>query len=268
MFTLDYFMFDTPSDPLQLRRLGLADTPGGRAGVAPWRLRLVSHRTQRREDRPPASSNACRRGSAAASTRITASPTWRRTRASPCRGSSSGPSRPSSYRADLHGPTRASRASIFRQVDPGMGGRRHRRRAGVPARTTSARAGRTSVYEAFIADVRRLVRSCATCRVLDYAGPARFPIATASYFLDGGYGSTNSHLSQAGAALFHRLWLPDVQDVLARLGAPAGRRRASPPLDDPARRSGPCVTAGFRGHEPPAVHAAIRHRESRSMASG
>jgi hypothetical protein len=84
-------------------------------------------------------------------------------------------------------------------------------------------------HDAFIADVQRLVGSCTTCRVLDYADPARFPISTASYFLDGGYGSTNSHLSQAGAALFHRVWLPDVKDMLARLGVPAGRSGTPPP---------------------------------------
>jgi hypothetical protein len=88
---------------------------------------------------------------------------------------------------------------------------------------------RTNVgHEAFIADVRRLVRACRTCSVLDYAGAERFPVATAKYFLDGGYGNTNSHLSQAGAALFHRLWMAEVKEILAGLGVPAGRH-GSPP---------------------------------------
>jgi hypothetical protein len=78
-------------------------------------------------------------------------------------------------------------------------------------------------HAAFIAEVRTLVRDCPTCAVLDYADPGRFPIATARYFHDGGYGNTNSHLSKAGAEAFGRVWLPEARREIERLGVPAGR---------------------------------------------
>jgi hypothetical protein len=78
-------------------------------------------------------------------------------------------------------------------------------------------------HDAFIDSVRTLVRGCPTCVVLDYADPGRFPIATGGYFLDGGYGNTNSHLSKAGAEAFSRVWLPDARRAVERFSVPVGR---------------------------------------------
>jgi hypothetical protein len=75
---------------------------------------------------------------------------------------------------------------------------------------------RTNVeHDAFIAEIRRLTAGCATCAVLDYSDPARFPISNAAFFWDGGFGNPNSHLSKAGAEAFTRVFLPDVRRVLS-----------------------------------------------------
>ena len=245
VFTLDYFMFDTPSDPLQLRRLGPAGAPDGRARPAPWGLRLVSHRSQ--------VERTVLRILERVQARI------------------GGGFDPDHRVADMEAYTgepvsrvveRAEPAE-FRRADyrphPGIEGEyfdrliREWAAEGIvvvlvyPPDYVGTRETNVG-HEAFIADVRRLVRACPTCSVLDYAGAERFPIATAKYFLDGGYGNTNSHLSQSGAALFHRVWMADVKEVLARLGVPAGRPEASAGLSiiplDAQGRAGPPGSAG------------------------
>ncbi len=45
---------------------------------------------------------------------------------------------------------------------------------------------------------------------LNYSDRAAFPLADSRLFLDGGYGKTNSHLSQAGAKLFAEKYLADL----------------------------------------------------------
>jgi hypothetical protein len=75
---------------------------------------------------------------------------------------------------------------------------------------------RTNVeHDAFIAEIRQLTADCATCAVLDYSDPVRFPTSNAAFFWDGGFGNPNSHLSKAGAEAFTRIFLPDVRRVLA-----------------------------------------------------
>jgi hypothetical protein len=225
VFALDYFMFDTPSDPLQLRRLGLAATPDGLAGMAPWRLRLVSQRAhvektilrilQRVQARIGGEFDPDRR--VADMEAYTGEPVSRITER---------PEPAEYYQADYRPYPGVEGAYFDRLI-------RDWAAEGVTVvlmyPPDYIGTYRTNVgHDAFIADVRRLVRSCTTCSVLDYADPTRFPISTASYFLDGGYGNTNSHLSRAGAALFQHVWLPDVMEILARSGVPAGRGEAAP----------------------------------------
>ncbi len=51
-------------------------------------------------------------------------------------------------------------------------------------------------------------------RFLHYNRPDRFDMANSSYFIDGGYGKTNSHLSSSGAEAFNRLLLHDLRRCL------------------------------------------------------
>jgi hypothetical protein len=75
---------------------------------------------------------------------------------------------------------------------------------------------RTNVeHEAFIAEIRRLTAGCRLCAVVDYGDPARFPLSTAAYFIDGDYGNPNSHLSTRGSEVFNRVFLPDVKRIVA-----------------------------------------------------
>jgi hypothetical protein len=77
---------------------------------------------------------------------------------------------------------------------------------------------RTNIeHDAFIAEIRQLTADCATCAVLDYSTPARFPTSNAAFFWDGGFGNPNSHLSKAGAEAFTRIFLPDVRRVVSEL---------------------------------------------------
>lgn len=73
-------------------------------------------------------------------------------------------------------------------------------------------------HAAFIDEIRGMVKGCPSCFVLDYSDPARFPIANPRYFIDGGYGNTNSHLSKAGAEAFAARWIPDVKAIVAQAG--------------------------------------------------
>jgi hypothetical protein len=73
-------------------------------------------------------------------------------------------------------------------------------------------------HAAFIDEIRGLVASCPSCLVLDYGNTPRFPSTEATYFIDGGYGVANSHLSKAGAEAFAALWVPDVKRILDQAG--------------------------------------------------
>lgn len=225
VFVLDYFMFETQSDPLQLRRLGLDDLSGDPARSSPWRLRLVSNRhhvdktvlriLERVQARFTAGPDPDRRvGDMEAYTGAPASHIVER------------PEPAEFYRADYR-PYPGTEGEYFDRLVREWAAEKIAVILIYPPDYVGTR--KTNVgHDAFIADVQRLVRACPACSVLDYAAPERFPIATAGYFLDGGYGNPNSHLSQAGAALFHRLWMADVKEILARLGVPAGRHGAPP----------------------------------------
>jgi len=53
-------------------------------------------------------------------------------------------------------------------------------------------------------------------RFLQYNRLKKFDLTNLSYFIDGGYGKTNSHLSSAGADAFSRLLLRDLQRYLGK----------------------------------------------------
>lgn len=58
---------------------------------------------------------------------------------------------------------------------------------------------------------RRLDKSFANVRFLNYNDPRAFALERAELFLDGGYGHTNSHLSRSGAEIFNRLLIEDLR---------------------------------------------------------
>jgi hypothetical protein len=47
--------------------------------------------------------------------------------------------------------------------------------------------------------------------IYDYNRPDKFPLSNPKYFLDGGYGKSNSHLSKTGARVFNRTLLKDIR---------------------------------------------------------
>jgi hypothetical protein len=57
----------------------------------------------------------------------------------------------------------------------------------------------------FIEDIRRLIAPFRNVHILNYNRPEKFRLDNADYFLDGGYGKTNSHLSAEGARVFNRM---------------------------------------------------------------
>lgn len=59
----------------------------------------------------------------------------------------------------------------------------------------------------FLEDLGRLAEGQANVRILDFNRPEIFPLDRADYFLNGGWGLTNSHLSRKGAVLYNRLLL-------------------------------------------------------------
>lgn len=48
--------------------------------------------------------------------------------------------------------------------------------------------------------------------ILDYSRPGAFPTKIPEYFIDGGYGRTNSHLSRKGARLFNKILAKDIKE--------------------------------------------------------
>jgi hypothetical protein len=65
--------------------------------------------------------------------------------------------------------------------------------------------------EAFKKDIRQITRSYNNVFIYDYNRPEVFPLSNADYFLDGGYGKTNSHLSRRGARIFNRMLVKDLK---------------------------------------------------------
>lgn len=65
--------------------------------------------------------------------------------------------------------------------------------------------------EAFIKDCHQLVKPFRNVFIHNYNRPGKFPLSNADYFLDGGYGKTNSHLSLEGARVFNRMLTKDLK---------------------------------------------------------
>ena len=84
-------------------------------------------------------------------------------------------------------------------------------------------------HAGFIEAIRGLLKNCADCFVLDYGDNPRFPSADPGYFIDGGYGVTNSHLSKTGAEAFAALWMPDVKRILDQAGTSRRPSMRQPP---------------------------------------
>lgn len=63
----------------------------------------------------------------------------------------------------------------------------------------------------FRRDIENLARPFPHAHILDYNDPAVFPLQESRYFLDGGYGNENSHLSAEGAQVFNTLLLRDLR---------------------------------------------------------
>jgi hypothetical protein len=70
--------------------------------------------------------------------------------------------------------------------------------------------------QAFNDTFESLAASHRHCVFLNYDTPDRFPLSNAAYFIDGKYGSPNSHLSRAGIKPFLHVFLPDLRKALAR----------------------------------------------------
>jgi len=63
----------------------------------------------------------------------------------------------------------------------------------------------------FLREIRELTASYKNVSIYDYNDPKKFSLSNKAYFLDGGYGKTNSHLSIAGSRVFHRIFLRDLK---------------------------------------------------------
>lgn len=65
--------------------------------------------------------------------------------------------------------------------------------------------------KAFKKDIQRLAGVYKNVFIYDYNDPEVFPLRNPDYFLDGGYGKTNSHLSREGARIFNRMLVKDLK---------------------------------------------------------
>lgn len=65
--------------------------------------------------------------------------------------------------------------------------------------------------EVFKKDIQRLAGGYKNVFIYDYNDPGVFPLRNPDYFLDGGYGKTNSHLSKEGGRIFNRMLVKDLK---------------------------------------------------------
>jgi hypothetical protein len=63
----------------------------------------------------------------------------------------------------------------------------------------------------FLMHLKRLCRKYKNIYLYNYNKPKKFELSNVSYFNDGGYGMTNSHLSQTGARIFNKLLCDDIK---------------------------------------------------------
>jgi hypothetical protein len=63
----------------------------------------------------------------------------------------------------------------------------------------------------FRKDIEKITAPYDNVSIYDYSRPDRFRLSKRAYFLDGGYGKSNSHLSKAGARVFNRKLAGDLK---------------------------------------------------------
>jgi len=63
----------------------------------------------------------------------------------------------------------------------------------------------------------------ANVHFLDYNRLKKFDLKNTAYFIDGGYGKTNSHLSRAGAEILNRMLIEDLRQYLPDNGIQKGK---------------------------------------------
>ncbi len=68
-----------------------------------------------------------------------------------------------------------------------------------------------SNHRKFRRNFMKLSRTYDNVHFYDYNDPELFDLANPDYFIDGGYGKTNSHLSRAGSEIFNHLLVKDLR---------------------------------------------------------
>lgn len=62
-------------------------------------------------------------------------------------------------------------------------------------------------------DLKRLTKNHQKAHILNFNHPNNFPLKRTDYFLNGGWGKTNSHLSKKGAEYFNRIFLRKIKHL-------------------------------------------------------
>ncbi len=63
----------------------------------------------------------------------------------------------------------------------------------------------------FMSELKALLRDNDNIHIFNYNRPKRFELGNINYFNDGGYGQTNSHLSESGALVFSKILAQDIE---------------------------------------------------------
>lgn len=66
----------------------------------------------------------------------------------------------------------------------------------------------------FTAELENFTRAYENVQILNYNSPDRFPLNKTRYFIDGGYGNMNSHLSINGSRIFDYMLDADLKKIL------------------------------------------------------
>ncbi|NIM16389.1 MAG: hypothetical protein GTO45_30720, partial [Candidatus Aminicenantes bacterium] len=65
--------------------------------------------------------------------------------------------------------------------------------------------------DVFKKEIQQLTAPYQNVFIYDYNRPDKFPLSNPKYFLDGGHGKSNSHLSKTGARVFNRMLLKEIK---------------------------------------------------------
>jgi len=77
----------------------------------------------------------------------------------------------------------------------------------------------------FLRDISRLIKGYPNAHLYDFNRPDVFPLDNAGYFINGGWGRTNSHLSKKGAEAFGRILLEKIAPHYTAGGHGVRRRK-------------------------------------------